>query len=226
MRESTEEMETFNKLVMATLTMMTDGWTSPNKAALSSKDYRLEVEYSGSPTNTTDLVLFKKTSGYAAPGEIKPGLILMGGIRLLTDSGLLTRTGHFTLPEMTVALKELYDREHGMAVPGKQLYTLLEPFIDQDDKITVFKHGKDLSISVIDANGRVELHITKEFEGFVDFDYLVAFRKGDPNTAIRSKWGPMEALPQILVDCVELAEERKLNVVRRVRKYGKPTRTS
>lgn len=226
MSESDKDLQTFNNLVLDVLKLVTGGWTAAKSSALTSKDYRLEVEYSGPPSTRTDLTLYKKASGYAAPGQIKPGLILMGAAAFIEEEGRLLNLGNFTYAEMNAGLQELYNREAKIAIPAKQIYALLEPFIEKDDKITVFKGGIKDVIVVLNTNSRIEVHLTREYAGQVDYDFVVGFRTHEPHTAIRSIWGAMELLPGVLAEYLPLVEDRKFNVVRRVKKNGRTIRAN
>lgn len=218
----------FNLLVVDVLRLVTTDWEKPNTAALSSKNYRVEVEYGGKEDGKLFVNIYKKASGYVGAGQIKPGLIFMGGARLDKLSEHITNTGHFTLDEMTVALREVYDREAGMVLPGKKIYSLLEPFIERDDKSVIFscggRFGPERTLTVMHTSSRVELHVGKEEKGIIEFDYLIGFRTNDPNTAIRSKFGSLDYLPGILTEYLALVEDRKFNVSRRVKKNGRTVR--
>lgn len=226
MQNSDQDVSTFNRLVIDVLRLVTTDWDKPNTATLNSKDYRLEVEYRGGSTLDLMVNIYKKASGYFGAGEIKPGLIYMGGAKLANASEHITNTGYFTLAEMNIALQELYNREAGMVLPAKNIYELLEPFVEKDDKSTVFECGLYHSITVLDTGGRTELHVTKSFSGRIVHDYMIGFRKDDPNTAIRSKFGSVDKLPSILAKAVKLVEERKYSVTRRVKKNGRVVRTN
>lgn len=225
MSESEKDLQTFNKLVVDIATLLVVNRVKPATAALASKNYRLELDYSGAPDNKALISIYKKSSGFAS-GEIKPGLIFMGGAKYTAEDQRIANTGHFTLAEMSVALQELYTREALMAVPAKKIYTLLEPLIKVDDKSVFIEYGKDRLISVMNTGERIELYISKRVNEEIEYEYMVGFKKHDPNTAIRAKWGPIEKFPEILATCLDLVEDRKFNLVRRLKKNGRAIKSN